>query len=154
MRYVFKGFSRFIVLFAITILITSLNYPIAVFAEKNSNIKTQQQDRKDTKSDEDILDDIKDKSKNEFDKILDSADDIKNLGESVFWIKFMKVHTVFKEFAPIVIILSVTFGAIIVFFARLNKALRRWAIGALLIGIPLVTLICVYGMPYIHYVLS
>lgn len=51
-----------------------------------------------------------------------------------------------RHVAPIIIIVSIVFGAALFALIRKYKALRRVAVFVFMIGIPLVTFVAVYGM--------
>lgn len=99
----------------------------------------------------DEFESAKDKEYNEgMDKILNqSGDKNGNAGRDIL-IKYYQVYGKLRQFSPYIITVSIFFGTVIAIFSRYNKGLRRFAIYGLIIGVPVVMLMIVYGLGYLN----
>lgn len=86
-----------------------------------------------------------------------SVYDIMETGEDAFqdvssgaWEKIYDFHTILKDFTPLIFVGSIVLGFLVVVFSRKDKGLRQHALLSFCILIPLLTLLLVYGIPYVQ----
>lgn len=86
------------------------------------------------------------------DTVSSVVDDSKEAGDNVIDMTrdvTLKFFSSFKAIAPVIIIVSILVGSCILLVVKNNKKIRKNAIFVLIIGIPLLVIIVVYGSAFI-----
>ena len=89
-------------------------------------------------------------SGNAIDNIVKNGEDTFDDMNSGMWEKIYGVHDVLKSFTPLIFVGSIVVGFLVVVFSRKDKGLRQHALMSFCISIPLLTLLFVYGIPYVR----
>lgn len=63
---------------------------------------------------------------------------------------FYRVYAGIKSWAPVIAISSIGAGLLILIFSRYNKGMRRFGLYGLVMGVPLVLLVIVYGVGFLN----
>lgn len=66
------------------------------------------------------------------------------------WNFYDSFYRMMKSIFPLAFISSIALGVIINIFARRNKSLKKFGLFGFMIGLPLVFILLVFGIPYLH----
>lgn len=84
-----------------------------------------------------------------FDDVENAGKDDRELSERLLD-GYYQFYAGIKSWAPVIAISSIGAGLLILIFSRYNKGLRRFGLYGLVIGVPLVLLVIVYGVGFLN----
>lgn len=89
-------------------------------------------------------------SGNAVDRIMETGENAFQDVNSGLWEKVYEFHKILKDFTPLIFVGSIVLGFLVIVFSRKDKGLRQHALMSFCIGIPVLTLMFVYGIPYVQ----
>jgi hypothetical protein len=109
-----------------------------------------------------VYDELKEKNKRDFDNFFDDSSKTSNEGNvdqvdnfiQKVWNIFSAFYRIIKSIFPLALISTMSLGVIIMIIARKNKKIQKFALYSFIIGLPLVYLGMVFGIPYLKYIVK
>lgn len=107
---------------------------------------------------ESVYDRIKDKASNDYNEAFDTLNSTETGDVNMdfvdkilrwIWNAFDGLYDIFKGIFPLAFSTPIIIGILILLIIRKNKAIQKFAIFGLIIGMPVVLLIIIYLVPYL-----